>query len=101
MNVLTNQPDKYTSVYERIKTDKNTNKILRLLIEASIKQKIMQNAVDGMQVRYVNGIRVHYHGDDENGYISCPVCQHTVTNRRKRKETWPKHCQKCGTRLIY
>lgn len=54
-----------------------------------------------MKKRYMEGIPVHYQGDDADDGIECPVCGYEVAQNDDYDYMKPKHCPECGTKLIY
>ena len=49
----------------------------------------------------MNDKHVNYQGDDEMDGIECPICKYEVASNDDYAEMRPKHCPKCGTKLIY
>lgn len=54
--------------------------------------------VEMMKKRFMDGMSVHFTQNDD---IECPFCGYKVVINDDREEILPKHCLKCGTRLIY
>lgn len=64
----------------------------------------LEGAVDSlskMRQRYMDGIKVHYQGDDADDGIECPVCGWVVATNDDYDGMKPKHCPECGTKLLY
>ena len=54
-----------------------------------------------MQRKYEDGIEVKRQGDDADDEILCPECGYSLARNNEEEELRPKHCPKCGTKLIY
>lgn len=72
-----------------------------LLEQAASALKEALNGIAGMKNRYMDGMLVHYQGDDADDGIECPVCGYEVAQNDDYNNTKPKHCPECGTKLIY
>lgn len=57
--------------------------------------------IDELKRRYLDGISVNYTGDDDYDDICCPICNYSVARRDDYESVRPKHCPKCGTKLVY
>lgn len=58
-------------------------------------------SIQPIKNRFVDGIEVHYQGDDADDGIECPFCGYEVARNDDYSEMRPKHCPECGTKLIY
>lgn len=54
-----------------------------------------------MKKRFLDGIGVHYQGNDAEDGIECPICGNEVARNDDYPEMMPRHCPECGTKLIY
>lgn len=72
-----------------------------LLEQAASALQAASDSIAKIQQRYVNGMPVHYQGDDESDGIECPVCGYEVAQNDDYDSMKPKHCPECGTKLIY
>lgn len=72
-----------------------------LLEQAASALKEAIDGTAGMKNRYMDGMPVHYQGDDADDGIECPVCGYEVASNDDYDEIKPKHCPECGTKLIY
>lgn len=61
----------------------------------------LENRFLAMQSRFVNGLYVHYEGDDVDDSIKCPFCGYDVARNDDFFEDKPNHCPQCGTKLLY
>ena len=76
---------------------------------SEIKERIntLRLALDEMQTseemkeRYIVGIKAVREGLDESDDILCPVCNHSLACNDDYYEMRPKHCEECGTKIIY
>lgn len=57
--------------------------------------------INNMRLKYEYGKKVKYQGDNADDEILCPVCGELLVWNDTEEELRPKHCQECGTRLIY
>lgn len=60
----------------------------------------LENAIE-LKKRFLDGIGVHYQGNDADDGIECPICENEVARNDDYPEMRPRHCPKCGTKLIY
>lgn len=58
-------------------------------------------SVEALKNKFIDGMKVHYEGDDADDEIECPFCGYGVARNDDYNEMRPKHCPKCGTKLIY
>ena len=54
-----------------------------------------------LKKRFLDGIGVHYLGDDADDGIECPICGCEVARNDDYPEMRPRHCPECGIKLIY
>ena len=101
MKTLVDRLKRQAVIYEALPPDHKINNTQTLLGETALSLSIMQNSLDGLESRYIYGIRTHYQEHDNEDRILCPICKHVVTNKNDQKDTWSKHCSECGTKLIY
>ena len=101
MKTLVDRLKRQAVIYEDLPPDNKINNTQTLLGETALSLSIMQNSLDDLESRYIYGIRTHYQEHDDGDHILCPICKHVVANKNDQKDTWPKHCSECGTKLIY
>ena len=58
-------------------------------------------SVEALKNKFIDGMDVHYEGDDADDEIECPFCGCGVARNDDYSETKPKHCPECGTKIIY
>ncbi len=58
-------------------------------------------SAEALKNRFIDGMNVHSQGDDADDAIECPFCGYEVARNDDYEEMRPKHCPKCGTKLIY
>ena len=101
MKTLVDQLKRQAVIYKDLPSNNKINNAQTLLGETALSLSIMQNSLDGLESRYIYGIRTHYQENNNGYHILCPICKHIVANENDKKDTWPKHCSECGTKLIY
>lgn len=101
MSALTERLKNYAKEYRTSPLGREIQGTAEIMEEAVTALNAAQNTIDGMNTRYAQGIAVHYQGDDESDGIECPVCKCEVARNDDYDEMRPKHCPKCGTKLIY
>ena len=101
MKTLVDRLKRQAVIYKDLPSENKINNAQVLLRETALSLSIMQNSLDGLESRYIYGIRAHYQEHDDGDRILCPICKHVVANKNNQKDTWPKHCSECGTKLIY
>ena len=101
MKTLVDRLKRQAVIYKDLPSENKINNAQVLLRETALWLSIMQNSLDGLESRYIYGIRAHYQEHDDGDRILCPICKHVVANKNNQKDTWPKHCSECGTKLIY
>lgn len=70
-------------------------------IEAFVLGIAALESVEALKNRFINGMNVHYEGDDAGDEIECPLCGYGVARNDDYNEMRTKHCPECGTKLIY
>lgn len=63
--------------------------------------KAADKEISDYKLKYQDGLKVVYKGQDESDDICCPVCGNSVARNDDYVEFRPKHCTECGTRLLY
>ena len=101
MSTLAKRLKNYAKEYKTSPLGREIQGTAEIMEEAATALNAAQNAIDGMNVRYVQGITVHRQGDDESDGIECPICKYEVARNDDCQEMYPKHCPECGTKLIY
>ena len=80
--------------YEQISEINERIETLRLALDE------MQTPEE-MKARYIEGMKAIYEGLDESDDILCPVCGYSLARIDDYYEMRPKHCEECGTKIIY
>lgn len=72
-----------------------------LLEKAATALEEASSCIIKLKKRYIDGMSVHYQGDDADDGIECPVCGYEVARNDDYGNTRLRHCPECGTKLIY
>lgn len=91
----------YAYAYRRPPYGREVAGTPELLEKAVSALKESSDGIAAMKNRYMDGMPVHYQGDDADDRIECPVCGYEVASNDDYDEIKPKHCPECGTKLIY
>lgn len=101
MSTLTERLKNYAKEYRTSPLGREVQGTAEIMEEAVTALNAAQNTIDGMNIKYVQGMDVHRQGLDESDGIECPVCKYEVARNDDYREMCPKHCPECGTKLIY
>ena len=74
---------------------------LRFIASMNVELHKLEAECRTLKHRYMDGMKVHYRGDDADDGIECPFCGYEVARNDDYSEMRPMHCQECGTKLIY
>ena len=91
----------YADAYRKTPYGKEIDGTPELLEMAAEGLQEATESVRKLKKRYMDGIDVHYQGDDADDGIECPMCGYEVARNDDYSEMKPKHCPECGTKLIY
>lgn len=101
MDELLNQIKEYIKAYKESPYGREVEGTTEILEKAS--QTLIKTAhrVVILENQFIDGMKVHRHGDNADDGIECPFCGYEVARNDDYAEMRPKHCPECGTRLIY
>jgi len=91
----------YAKAYRQPPYGREVNGTPALLERAALALTEASDSIAKLKKRYMDGLEVHYQGDDESDGIECPVCGYEVACNDDFEDMKPKHCPECGTKLLY
>lgn len=91
----------YAHAYRRLPYGREVAGTPELLEKAASALKKASGCIAKMKKRYMDGMPVHYQGDDADDGSECPVCGYAVARNDDYDEMKPKHYPECGIKLIY
>lgn len=101
MEELIRQLKSYAEEYRKPPYGKEVEGTPELLEKTASSLQEAKDSVEKMKKRYMDGMEVHYQGDDADDGIECPMCGFEVARNDDFSDMKPKHCPECGTKLIY
>ena len=91
----------YAKMYREAPYGREIDGTQELLEKAALELSEASDSIAALKKRYMDGMKVHYQGDDESDGIECPVCGCVVAHNDDFNDMKPKHCPDCGTKLLY
>lgn len=91
----------YAETYKNPPYGREVEGTPELLKKAAESLREASESVRSMKERYIDGMVVHYQGDDADDGIECPFCGCEVARNDDYDDMKPKHCPECGTKLLY
>ena len=91
----------YAEMYRKPPYGKEVDGTPELIEKAATELQEATESITKMKKRYIDGMEVHYQGDDADDGIECPHCGYEVARNDDYQDMKPKHCPECGTKLIY
>ena len=106
MEELIKELQLYAGAYREPPYGREAEGTQEILEKAAKSLQEAKNSVESLKHRYMDGMEVHYQGDDADDEIECPFCGYGVArNGVARNDDYsefrPNHCPECGTKLIY
>ncbi len=91
----------YAKMYREPPYGREIDGTPELLEKAALELMEASDSIVALKKRYMDGMKVHYRGDDESDGIECPMCGCEVARNDDFEDMKPKHCPDCGTKLLY
>lgn len=101
MDELIKQLKSYAEEYRKLPYGKEVDGTPELLEKTACSLQEAKDSIEKMKKRYMDGMEVHYQGDDADDGIECPMCGFEVARNDDFSDMKPMHCPECGTRLLY
>lgn len=98
---LINELKSYSEEYKKPPYGREVVGTSELLEKAAECLQEAKDSIVKMKKQYMDGMEVHYQGDDADDGIECPVCGCEVARNDDYFDMKPNHCPECGTKLLY